>query len=372
MNAEARTFEAKPAVREAIGLLIGIVGPSSSGKTKSALRLADGIRSVVGGEIDFIDTENRRALAYADKHRFNHVDFQKPFSPNDYLAAIRYCVKRGKAKTIIVDSGSHEHEGPGGVLEWHEAETTRLAAQWKKERDKVSMAAWGPPKQARRRLINEVLQMNVNVIFTFRAKEKLRIVTGKDPQPLGWMPISGEEWMFEFALQCLLPAGSKGCPRWKSALEGESAIIKLPEHLEHIFPREEQLTEEHGRKLAEWAAGGVKLTAEASELIDAYAKCEEVQTFRDLEKQRVGIWNDSKKLPPPSKRRVKAAADAAQERLGPASIETWVETLNACETREQLDRAWDGCRKAFPEGAPNQCDSAYQFKREQLEEAARA
>lgn len=42
------------------------------------------------------------------------------------------------------------------------------------------------------------------------------------------------------------------------------------------------------------------------------------------------------------------------------------------EAREQLDRAWDGCQKAFPAGAPNECDSAYVFKREQLEEAARA
>jgi hypothetical protein len=332
-----------------------------------------------GARFDFIDTENRRALVYADKHRFNHVDFQKPFSPLDYLAAIRYCVKRGRAKTIVVDSGSHEHEGPGGVLEWHEAETERLAKLWKTSTDKASMAAWGPPKRARRRLINEVLQMNVNVIFTFRAKEKLKIVAGKDPQPLGWMPISGEEWMYEFALQALLPPGSKGTPRWHTSLEGERVMIKLPEHLEHIFKDGEQLSEEHGRKLAEWAQGGAKLSSEAEELIGLYAKAESQDAYKDLEAKRGIAW---KKLPPSDKARVKAASDAALERITnpqgrdllgdapPPSADTWVETLNACSDLEQLGKTWDGCRAAFNDDPPNECDEAYRLRREAIREAA--
>src|SRR4029079_18921024 len=111
-----RSFDDKPAVRERVPLLVGLVGPSGGGKTFSALRLAKGFQRVTGSEVYFIDTEARRALHYADRFQFRHVAFGAPFGPLDYLAAIQHCVAKG-AKTIIVDSMSHEHEGPGGVLE---------------------------------------------------------------------------------------------------------------------------------------------------------------------------------------------------------------------------------------------------------------
>ena len=46
-----RKFEDKEAVREAVPLLVGLFGASSSGKTYSALRLASGMREVTGGDI---------------------------------------------------------------------------------------------------------------------------------------------------------------------------------------------------------------------------------------------------------------------------------------------------------------------------------
>ena len=51
MNSPVRTFEAKPAIREAVPLLVGLTGASGCGKTFSALRLASGIQSVTGGDI---------------------------------------------------------------------------------------------------------------------------------------------------------------------------------------------------------------------------------------------------------------------------------------------------------------------------------
>ena len=151
-------------------LLIGTVGPSGSGKTMSALRLATGMQRVVGGKTFFVDTENKRALHYADQFEFEHVPFEPPFSPLDYLAIIQYCKKQG-ATTVIVDSMSHEHEGPGGLLEMHDAELDRLAGKDYKKRDRVAMLAWAKPKAQRRRLINEVVRMGVNAIFCFRAKK---------------------------------------------------------------------------------------------------------------------------------------------------------------------------------------------------------
>ena len=317
MSAHPRQFEIAPAVRKTVGLLIGLVGPSSSGKTYSALRLATGIQRVVGGDIDVIDTENGRALYYADKFKFNHMRFGAPFSPEDYLEAIRFCARRG-SKTILIDSMSHEHEGPGGVLEWHERESERLAALWKVSKDKAQMAAWNPPKQARRRLINEVLQLNVNLILTFRAKEKIKIVAGKDPKQLGWQPICGDEFMYEMVLQALLLPGSEGRPTWQSDLESERAIMKLPTQFREMFNTQsgEQLDEDVGQRLALWAAGGVKGNADVDALIADYAKCAAADDLKALEQRRSALW---KKLPVAEKQRLKEASEAAQHRLAPAA-----------------------------------------------------
>ena len=124
----ARQFTDSKAERTFSPLLLGLTGPSGCGKTRTALRLAAGVQKVLGGEIFHIDTEAKRALHYAEDFSFRHVPFGPPFSPGDYLQAIQHCAKKG-AGVIIIDSMSHEHEGPGGVLESHAAELMRMGAQ---------------------------------------------------------------------------------------------------------------------------------------------------------------------------------------------------------------------------------------------------
>ena len=255
-----RKFEDKPAVRAEVPLLVGLVGPSSSGKTVSALRLASGMQRVTGGEIFCIDTESNRALHYADHFKFRHIAFGAPFSPLDYLAAIEHAKKRG-ARIVIVDSASHEHEGPGGVLEWHETEVQRLSGGDRAKADRVNMLAWSAPKAARRRLINTVTQLGVSAIFCFRAKEKIKPVKGGQPIELGFMPIGGEEWVFEMTMNCLLYPGSKGFPTWNTEQAGERTIIKLPAQFRGLFaPNNHQLDETIGQSMAEWAKGGAAPT----------------------------------------------------------------------------------------------------------------
>jgi hypothetical protein len=249
-----RTFSDKPAVRTSVPLLLGLTGASGSGKTYSALRAATGIQKVTGGDIYYIDTEARRALHYADRFKFRHLEFQAPFGPLDYLAAIEHCQKKG-AKVIVVDSMSHEHEGPGGVLEMHEQETTRLSTLWKVSRDAAQMSAWAQPKAERRKLINSILQLGINGIFCFRAKEKLKIVRGEKPQPMGWMPIAGEEFVYEMTVNCLLYPGCGGVPEWNPGEIGEKMMVKLPEQFRELFKQRRPMDEDTGEALAKWAAG---------------------------------------------------------------------------------------------------------------------
>jgi hypothetical protein len=246
-----RTFSDSPAVRGQVPLAVGLFGPSGSGKTNSALRLAAGIQRIVGGDTYFIDTEANRALHYADKFNFRHVPFVADFSPLDYLAAIEHCVKKG-AKTIIIDSMSHEHEGPGGVLEMHEAEHKRLGGS-----NGTKMLAWAKPKQERRRLIGTIVQTPCNFILCFRAKEKLKIVRGADPEPLGFMPIGGEEFIYEMTAAALLMPGAYGIPTWQSRELGEAMMIKRPEQFHALFAEHggKPISEAMGEAMAKWACG---------------------------------------------------------------------------------------------------------------------
>jgi len=323
-----RVFDNRPAVRERTPLLLGLVGPSGTGKTMSSLRLATGIQRVTGGKIYMIDSEARRSLHYAPdkgtpanpakgKFDFEIVPFGAPFSPLDYLAAIEHCVKSG-AKVIIVDSMSHEHEGPGGVLEMHDMETKRLAKQWRVSEDVAKMSAWGKPKAERRRMINSILQMDAHFIFCFRAKPKLKIVKGKTPEPRGYMPLAGEEFVYEQTARFLLLPGSDGRPALSSTFEGEREIIKIPAQFRDLFSRPgEQLSESLGVLMAQWAAGSeAPEPMTAAELQRGYEACSDSATFRVLEGSRGVMWSKASK---DEKAALKTAADAATKRIEDAN-----------------------------------------------------
>lgn len=305
-----RTFEDKPAVRERVPLLIGLMGPSGGGKTFSALRLATGIQSVTSdGPIFVIDTEARRALHYADHFQFRHVAFGAPFGPLDYLAAIEHCVKQG-AGTIIVDSMSHEHEGPGGVLEMHSAEVARMSRGDERKAERVKMLAWQKPKQDRRRLINTVLQIPVNFIFCFRAKEKMKLQPGREPVQLGWMPIAGDEFVYEMALNCLLLPNANGVPTLSSNEPGEQQMIKVPGWARKIVTPGVALDEHMGAELAKWAAGVVPRSAE--EVIADYERCADPGTLGMLNREAKALWPKANR---DQREAFRAARDAAEARI---------------------------------------------------------
>ena len=89
-------------------------------------------------------------------------------------------------------------------------------------------------------------------------------VSGKPPLELGWMPIAGEEFVYELTLGMLLLPGSGGVPTWAPQHVGEKSIIKLPEQFAPLFAQgsplavgapNSPLSESHGEALARWSAG---------------------------------------------------------------------------------------------------------------------
>lgn len=292
-----RTFETHDAAEafaaNGAPLMLGMVGPSGSGKTYSALRVATGIQKVSGGDIFVVDTEQRRALHYANDFKFKHVDFQAPYGATDYQEALRYCKTQG-AGVIIIDSCSHEHSGPGGLLEQHEAELTRMAGTDYAKRDRMSIGAWAKPKALQRKLITTITtELAMPVIFCFRAKTgtkpAARGASDRQPIEMGYTTIGDDAWLFEMAVNFLFLPASDGVPLWKSDKPGEHMAIKCPKQHRWLHDRgNKPVDEDVGQRLAEWARGSAKSATPASEVIDV--KPEDVHSFGP---EDLGAWADN-------------------------------------------------------------------------------
>ena len=110
------SFSFRPASRSEAKPLIGFYSESGAGKTYSALILA---RGFVGpqGRIGMIETESGRGEAYADiiPGGYDVLAIRDNFSPENYGKALT-AAETGGLGALIIDSGSHEWSGAGGVL----------------------------------------------------------------------------------------------------------------------------------------------------------------------------------------------------------------------------------------------------------------
>lgn len=263
----------RPAVRESVGLLIGLAGGTGSGKSFSAMRLAAGI----SGDKPFavIDTESRRALHYADAFKFDHAELRAPFRPDSYAEAIKSADAAGYP-VIVVDSMSHVWAGEGGILDWQEEELDRMAGQDWAKRERVKMAAWIKPKVAHKQMVQRLLQVRAHLILCFRADEKVEMtkdgsgktvivkkqgLTGLD----GWFPICEKNLPFELTASFLLTADAPGMPK----------PIKLQEQHRALFPFDKPISEDSGKMIAEWASGG---SMDWQKEIDAAADADALKT----------------------------------------------------------------------------------------------
>jgi hypothetical protein len=246
------TYSFRPAVRVNTPLIIGIAGPTKSGKTYSAHRLAQGLAN--GGSIAMLNCEGARGHQYADKFGYLACDLTAPFSYKAYTEALQE-VQKIKPAVLIIDSVSHAHDGPGGMLEAHDAEVTRMAGTDYAKRERVNMAAWIRPKAEENQFIYAMLSLNCPTILCFRAKEKIKIVKGQQPIDLGWQPIGSERIAFETIFTLMLPPHSKGIP--------DAKLSEMREPFDAMVSFDKQLDETLGRKLAAWAAGATNPAAQS-------------------------------------------------------------------------------------------------------------
>jgi hypothetical protein len=243
------SFQIKPATRVGINPLIVAYSESGCGKTYSALLLARGMAGP-SGKIVVADSESGRASLYADvlPGGFETFGIDAPFSPARYVEAID-AIEASGAAVGIIDSGSHEHEGPGGVLD--------MAMENEHRSGRAGLHNWKTPKFEHAKYVQRLLRIKIPIIICLRAKYKTR--QGKDEKGKTCIikddyvsPIAAEDFIFEATAHFQINAN-------------HSIILTKCSHpsLRDCFPKDQTtpITIEHGKALAAWCNAAGKPTA---------------------------------------------------------------------------------------------------------------
>lgn len=151
----------RKAERKSAKLKIGISAPSGAGKTYSALLMAYGLCGD-WEKIAVIDTENGSAELYSNLGDYSVCPITPPFTPQKYIDTIHEAVNSG-FKVLIVDSLSHAWTGEGGLLDMQDKAV-------KASRCGNSYTAWREVTPEHNRLVDTILQSDIDIIVTTRAK----------------------------------------------------------------------------------------------------------------------------------------------------------------------------------------------------------
>ena len=244
----------RKAQREGARVVIGLAGVSGSGKTYTALKLAQGLAKGKAGKVGLLDTENRRGSLYADilGEPFLIGDLLPPFSPERYVEAIREFADAG-VDVLVVDSMSHEWEGTGGCDDIAQAERNPVVG-WKKA------------KLAHKSMMNALLQSPMDVIVCLRAREKVDFSDPKAPRSLGVQPICEKNFLFEMTASLLMEQSGE-----------RQTVLKCPADLVSILGRGHGfLSESDGADIRHWIDGGKPVSASLKRARDVLeASCEQ-------------------------------------------------------------------------------------------------
>lgn len=215
--------------RERIKLRMAIDGPSGSGKSFTALRLA----FALGLRVLVIDSEAGSASKYwgfcPDRTPWNFYAAPiKDYSPSEYATLIEDGGRAG-FDVIIVDSLSHAWEGKDGALD--------LVS---KNGGANKFTAWKDVTPMHRRMVEAILQSPSHVIVTMRSKTEYVLETenGKSiPRKIGVAPIQRPGMEYEFDIYCsmdwshIMTISKTRC----SAIDGMTLVKPGPDFMARVI-----------------------------------------------------------------------------------------------------------------------------------------
>jgi hypothetical protein len=181
------------AVKTESKLRLAFTGPAGSGKTYSALAVAEAL--VPGGKVALLDTEHGSAAKYADIFQLDTLTMEPPFHPGRYIEVINAAAKAGY-DVFIIDSMSHAWTGQGGLLD-----VVNDIARAKYQNN--TFMAWKDGTPIQNRLIEAILRAPIHVIATMRSKTEYAVTkdekTGKSkPEKIGTAPVQRDGFEYEY------------------------------------------------------------------------------------------------------------------------------------------------------------------------------
>lgn len=236
-------IEIRRAERKKAKLRVGMSGPAGSGKTYSALLVARGL-STAWEKILLIDTENGSGELYSDLGAYNVITLEAPFTPERYIEAVQAAEAAGM-ETIVIDSVSHEWDGPGGVLEANE----RLANSKFKGN---TWAAWSETTPRHRRFIDALVTSKCHIITTARAKTDTIQTEDKKIKKVGLKEIQREGFEYELTVNFTLDR------------DGHYALASKDRTGLFIHRDPFLITRETGEELLAWSDSGAEVKVDVS------------------------------------------------------------------------------------------------------------
>lgn len=192
MAANREEFTFAPATKTKQKLKMAISGPSGSGKTYGALHLAFALST--DGKVAVLDTENKSASLYADLFPpFDTLSLGPPYTSRRYAQAINAAIAAGY-EVLVVDSLSHQWQGPGGILNRKEEVDQRGGDKW---------SNWKPFSDEHTKFLNFLLHADIHLVCTMRAKQEYLLEAGGDGKKaklrkMGMAPVQREGTEYEF------------------------------------------------------------------------------------------------------------------------------------------------------------------------------
>ena len=230
------------ATRSGVKPLVAFFSESGCGKTYSALLLARGFAGP-SGRIILADSERGRGELYADviPGGYDVLPIEPPFTPANYIKVIE-AIEAEKPAIGILDSGSHEWEGIGGVLD--------MAATNEERTGKAGLHNWKTPKFEHAKFMLRLMQSTIPWVICLRAKYKSRqtrdergkTVIVKDEFT---SPLQAEDFIFEMTVHGEILADHS----FRLTKSSHPALLTC-------FPKDKPITSEHGKLLAQWCASG--------------------------------------------------------------------------------------------------------------------
>lgn len=231
----------RKAERKQVKLKIGISAPSGAGKTYSALLIAHGICDD-WSKIAVIDTENGSAELYSDLGEYLVQTIAPPFTPKKYIEAIAEAEAIG-IKVLIIDSLSHAWTGEGGLLDMQDKIV-------KASKSGNSYTAWREITPEHNRLVDAILQSDLDIIVTTRAKAEY-VVTDNDGKKgykkIGLAPIFRDGLEYELTTFFDLT---------------QEHIATASKDRTGLFPNSFIPTEETGKQFNSWRNSGTEYKCE--------------------------------------------------------------------------------------------------------------